>query len=348
MKVTEQDIEHLNQLYKDRTAFHGELHDHSASGGTSDGKRPLMHWRGAMEALDMDFAAILDHKQVQHMYLPEWEDGLFIAGTEPGGKISDSKAEDPIIHYNMVFETPAQLESLLEEFSEFAFTGGPNGHFKYPSFTTERMRELIRAVKARGGLWVHPHPKQQMKSDDPLDYWFADETGLEVFYVNLRSGYTRENYALWTTLLGMGKRLWACAGCDLHACAHDTALTTIYAEERKNASYLSHLRVGDFVCGPVGIRMCIGDTLMGGRCRFGAERLVLSAGDFHKSVYNPEHQYRLVLLDDQGVVQRLDFDCRETAYIAIDPDAERRFYRAEVFDLTEELRIAIGNPIWNE
>lgn len=345
--TTEYDVQHLEKMYEGRRVFHGELHDHSNSGGTSDGKRSLMHWRGAMEALEMDFAAILDHKQVRHMYLPEWEDGLFIAGTEPGAKISDSLADDPVIHYNMIFDHPSKLEDLLASFPEYHFTGGAEGHFQYPSFTRARMCELIEAVRARGGLWVHPHPKQQMKSNDPMEYFFTDDTGLEVFYVDLRHDYTKANYELWTTLLAMGKRLWACAGCDLHACAHDTALTTFYAEEHKNASYLPHLRVGDFVCGPVGIRMCIGDTYMGGRCNFEGERLVVSVGDFHKSVKNPEHTYRLDIIDDRGIVHSERISCLETAYVAIDVDPDRKFYRTEVFDETLNLRIAIGNPIWN-
>ena len=346
MQTNANDILQLQELYQDCRAFHGELHDHSASGGTSDGKRPLMHWLGAMEALGIDFAAILDHKQVQHMYLPEWEDGVFIAGTEPGCKISDSLAEDPVIHYNMLFEKSKDLEDLLREFEEYRFTGGKTGHFRYPSFTRERMRELIEAVKARGGLWVHPHPKQQMKSNDPMEYWFADETGIEVFYFDYRHRYTEENYALWTTLLSMGRRVWACAGCDMHACAHDTALTTVYATARKNAAYLERLRRGDFTCGAVGMRMCIGDTPMGGRCDFAGKRLVLSVGDFHRSVKHPTHTYRVDLLDDTGVVCSREISCTEESYLAIDV-ADRKFYRAEVFDTTENIRIAIGNPIWN-
>ena len=346
METNECDVMQLQSLYQNCSAFHGELHDHSASGGTSDGKRPLMHWLGAMEALGMDFAAILDHKQVRHMYLPEWEDGVFIAGTEPGAVISDSLAEEPRIHYNMLFEAPTQLEDLLEEFPEFEFTGGQEGHFEYPPFTRDRMRELIDAVKARGGLWVHPHPKQKMISDDPMEYWFADETGIEVFYRDFRHPYTEENYALWTTLLSMGKRLWACAGCDMHACAHDTALTTVYATERKNAAYFTRLRRGDFTCGAVGIQMCIGDTPMGGRCDFAGKRLVLSVGDFHCSVKNELHQYRVDLLNDRGLVCSQEISCAETAYLAIDAE-DCKFYRAEVFDTTENLRIAIGNPIWN-
>ena len=348
MRATEQDVMHLEELYRDRKPYHGELHDHAATGGTSDGKRNLDHWKGAMEAYRMDFAAILDHKQVRHMYLPEWDDTVFICGTEPGTTIIDSGAENKTVHYNMIFDASAPLEDLLASFPEYEFEGGSEGHFRYPKFTTERFCELIDAVKARNGFFVHPHPKQQMQSENPLDYWFRDETGLEVFYGDLRNRHTANNYVLWTTLLSLGKRLWACAGGDRHACAVDTALTTIYAEEKRCAAYLPHLREGDFVCGPVGIRMCIGDTRMGGQCDFTDGRLVFSVSDFHRSVKNPEHDYHAVLISDRGIVSSVEISCEEPACFSIDVDKDARFYRVEVFDTTQNLRIAIGNPIWNK
>ena len=160
MIATQTERQLLDQLYAGRTAFHGELHDHADTGGTSDGGRTLPQWKSAMEALNMDFAAILDHKQVRHMYEPEWEDGLFLCGTEPSAIISDSKAEYKEVHYNMLFDSPAPLEQLLSEFPEYGFTGGREGHFGYPAFTRERFCQLIDAVKAKGGFFVHPHPKQ--------------------------------------------------------------------------------------------------------------------------------------------------------------------------------------------
>ena len=346
MLATETEKLHLEELYKERTPYYGELHDHGATGGTSDGKRSLEHWKGAMEALHMDFAAILDHRQVRHMYLPEWEDGLFIGGSEPGTAILDSTAEKPNVHYNMVFTGPAPLEQLLAEFEEYEFTGGPEGHFVYPRFTRERFGQLIDRVKELGGFFVHPHPKQLMQSEDPTQYWFRDETGIEVFYESMDSQATADNYQLWTDLLACGKRVWACAGGDGHACASDQALTTIYAEDHANAAYLPHLREGDFVCGPVGIRMCMGSTKMGGTRSFTGEKLLFSVGDFHVSVKNPEHTYRVDVLDDTGVVYSEAIDCNETQYFALETKP-CKFYRVEVFDTTRNLRIAIGNPIWN-
>ena len=336
----------LERLYSGRKAYHGELHDHSASGGTSDGKCPLAEWPDKLRALKMDFAAILDHRQIRHMYQPEWEDGLFIPGTEPGTKISDSKAQTKGMHYNILLPERDALAELLAEFPEYGFTGGIEGHFIYPEFTTARFRELIDAIKARGGFFVHPHPKQLMKSDDPQDYLFRDGTGLEVFYIGMDTKETQANYALWTDLLQAGRRVYATAGCDLHAEPHDTALTTIYAESRSAKAYLRHLSAGDFTCGAVGVRMRVGKTAMGGTCEFRGRKLAVCIGDFHDSVRIPDHEYRADILNENGVALSGPVSPHEKTWFTLDASGAR-FWRAEVFDATRNLRIAIGNPIWN-
>ncbi len=354
MKATEQDILQLESLYAGRRPFHGELHDHADTGGTSDGGKTLSHWRGALDGLKMDFASILDHRQVRHMYLPEWEDGVFLCGTEPEATIIDSQATVKETHYNMHFENPQLLEQLLAEFPEYAFSGGPEGHFEYPGFTRERFGQLIDAVKAKGGLFVIPHPKQWMKSEYPLDYWYRDWTGLEVIYKDYRDirpgkAYTAQNYELWTTLLAMGKRIWCCAGGDWHDVCHNTALTTLYAQQQTNASMLQPLRVGDFTCGGVGVRMCMGNTVSGGQCDFAGQRLVVCVSDFHDSLYIRGHRYRVDILDDTGIVASKEVsyvDCANPVYLAMDAQ-DRNFYRVEVLDLTSDYRIALGNPIWN-
>ena len=354
MTATQNEILQLQQLYAGRVPFYGELHDHANTGGTSDGKQPLTHWKGALDALKMDFAAILDHRQVRHMYLPEWEDGLFLCGTEPEARITDSQATVKETHYNMLFEKPQDLEELLAEFPEYEFTGGQEGHFIYPGFTRERFGQLIDAVKAKGGLFVIPHPKQWMQSEYPMDYWYRDWTGIEVIYKDYRDirpgkAYTAQNYELWRTLLSMGKRVWACAGGDWHSVCCDKALTTLYATERTNAAMIKPLRVGDFTCGGVGIRMCIGDTVCGSQCNLENGRLIVCVSDFHPSLYIKGHTYRVDILDDKGVVASREISYAEAAqpvYMAIDT-GKSDFYRAEVFDVTSDYRIAIGNPIWN-
>jgi len=337
----------LEKLYEGRKVYHGELHDHSASGGTSDGSCPLSEWPAKMKSLGMDFAAILDHRQVRHMYLPAWEDGLFIPGTEPGTAIEDGKAENNGMHYNILLPDRDELAELLDAFPEYGFTGGTEGHFSYPRFTRERFCELIDSVKARGGFFVHPHPKQVMRSDDPLDYWFRDRTGLEVFYIGMDTEETRANYRLWTDLLALGKKIFATAGCDLHAEPHDTALTTIYAETHSAKAYLPHLSAGDFTCGPVGIRMCVGQTVMGGEESFEGKELTACIADFHKSVVFSDHAYRADVLNEKGVVRSVPVSPEGENWIVHEPGADDSFCRVEVYDVTRDLRIAVGNPIWN-
>ena len=333
-------------LYNNRVPYFGELHDHAATGGTSDGKRTLSHWKNAMEALKIDFATILDHKQVRHMYLQEWDDSIFIGGTEPGTYIIDSKAKYNGLHYNMVFAEPEKLENVLKTFEEFKFDGGIEGHFVYPKFTIKRFNELINCVKKNDGFFVHPHPKALMESDDPNDYWFADETGIEVFYNDYKNDITQLNYKLWVDLLANGKRVWACAGGDGHSCVSNLALTTIYASNKKSKSFLSHLRKGDFVCGFVGIRMCIGNTIMGDRCIFN-DRLIICVKDFHPSVLIKEHKYSVRVINETGIIYSKKISIVNPNYFTLDTK-DCAFYRVEVYDETSKIVIAIGNPIWND
>ena len=262
----------------------------------------------------------------------------------------DDEIENSIIHYNMIFARPEPLEELLSEFPEFKFEGGPEGHFGYPGFTRARFTELVNAVHDKGGFFVHPHPTSKMKSDNPLDYWFRDDTGLEVlytFYQEPGSQRCWENFELWKKLLALGKRVYATAGNDEHNVPKDKALTTIYATEKHCGAYMQQLRKGDFVCGGVGIKMCIGQTTMGGCTAFAGKRLVLSVDKLHKSLLDPERTYRVELVDDTGVALQRAFTPGEPFYLAIDTDPMKKFYRAEVYDDTKEFPIALGNPIWN-
>jgi len=59
------------------------------------------------------------------------------------------------------------------------------------------------------------------------------------------------------------------------------------------------------------------------------------------------HSYRVDLYDDRGLVFSRPITCTEPAFFAMYVKKDRKFYRAEVWDETKNLRIAIGNPIWN-
>lgn len=362
----EADIAALEEAYRGRTLYFGEMHDHAATGGTSDGKRTLAEWKTGMEALDIDFATIVDHKQSAHMYLEDWDETLFIGGSEPGTTIQDLGLMSQQMHYNMIFSDPAGLEAVVREFTEFGWKyysedySGANAeklaggwHFGYPNFTKERMMALAAAVREQGGLFVHVHPKSRnlIESDNPLDYWYGDETGLEVFYGF--NGHAPEqpvfqkNYKLWTDLLALGKRVWATAGSDQHNAPNTNALTAIYAEEKQADSFLSHMRQGDFVCGFVGIRMVIGDATMGGETSFAGERLVFSIDEFHSCEVHPIYTFRVDLLDENGVVFSQEVKPGEPVTFALDARADAEFYRVEVHNTTFNFPIALGNPIWN-
>lgn len=347
MQATTQEIAQLEAMYAGRKVFYGELHDHAKTGGTSDGRCTLDLWKREMRWLGMDFAAIVDHSQVRHMYLPEWEDGVFIGGTELGCTLVDSKARVPKLHYMMLFEGPKPLEQLFYDFPEFEFTGAPDGTVKNCNFKLERFRELVQRVRELGGFFVHPHPLQVMASDDPLDFWFGDETGMEVFVNGINSDFTKDNYPLWVKLLKAGKRVWVTAGTDFHRAPYTDDLTTLYAEEKSNKAYLSHIREGDMVCGFAGIRMVIGDTKMGGKCDFTGKKLIFSVGDFHHCILRPGHDYRVDVMCEDGEICRFPVKIDEMNYFTIDIDPSKKFYRLEVTDDTQKLRIALGNPIWN-
>lgn len=87
---------------------------------------------------------------------------------------------------------------------------------------------------------------------------------------------------------------------------------------------------------------------MGGKCVFNGQKLTVSVDKFHVSVKDPLHKYELVILDDQGEIARRRITCTRPVCYSLTTEESARFYRAEVFDASQNLRIAIGNPIWNE
>ena len=349
------DFERLASAYAGRSVFHGELHDHTNSGGTSDGQVPMADYKREMLEKHMDFAAILDHRQVRHMYLPEFDRNLFICGTEPGTHITDAKAEKDSLHYNMLFPGTGYVEKFLAMFPQYEFTGdteGTEGHFKYPKFTHEEFCKVIDAVMNLEGFFVVPHPKQIMVADDPLEYYFRDWTGIEVFYEDLDSQATIDNYKLYTDLLALGKRLFVCSGGDKHEHPQTGALTTIYSNRQYGDAYIPYLRAGDFTAGNAGIRMILCDdnetVRQGGLCSFEGKRLIATASDLHESVLHEDHVYRFCVLDDKGVVCEKTFAPADgCCFISMDVSPDARWYRTELFDQTSDLRIAMGNPVWN-
>ena len=351
LTATDADQAQLNALYEGCTVYHGEAHDHANTGRRSDGKATIAEWKEGMAELGMDFATIMDHRQTDHMYLEDWDDTMFIGGSEAMTYITDLGIKENKLHYNMIFADVESFEAVLNQFPyEFIFA---DGLFEYLPFTTSQFQALIASIQEHGGMFVLVHPKSSgyINSEDPLKYWFADWTGLEVWYSyndrDMNNGANPKNYQLWTDLLAAGKHVWATAGHDQHKTPSTVSLTTLYAEEKTSASFLSHMAVGDTTCGAIGIRMVIGDTKTGGQTDFTGKRLSICIGDFHESV-DPSHSYRMDLYDDTGVIGSQAISSTEENWFAIDTSETAKFYRVEVYDETNGVIVAIGNPIWNQ
>ena len=63
--------------------------------------------------------------------------------------------------------------------------------------------------------------------------------------------------------------------------------------------------------------------------------------------YTVEEVTGMLSVNDKGKVMSCEITCDSPSVFSINTES-CRFYRAEVFDATRELRIAIGNPIWND
>ena len=356
--ATDADIAQLEALYKDRIAYHGDLHNHSNSGGRSDGKVELRHWPSlVMDPKEMDFAAIMDHKQSEHMRLPEWDATRYLGGTEAATTILEDHLDQGGMHYNIYFNDPEVLDEFLKSVPEYKF--GPDSQnpgqdtFIYAKFSAARFREVVAKILEMGGFFTHVHPNYSsyLKSDDPLDYWYGDYTGYEVM-TGTSHGYNQsyeknmDAYNTWVELLNLGKIVFATYGSDNHRYSDVACFSTIYSDAKMNTSFLNYVRKGDFTAGPVGVRMVMGDVTTGGQTDFAGKRLVISVGDFHSQAIKKDHQYRLDVYNESGLVFSQEFDSAETAYFALEAE-NCKYYRADVYDVTEGYIFAVGNPIWN-
>lgn len=346
--INSPDFSALDALYAGRRPYRGDFHCHAATGGTSDGKTTLAEWRRAGAELGLDFAAVLDHRQVRHMYIEDYDPDFFMCGTEPAISFSDMKIEKASIHYLMFFRQPGDLAVLLDKFPDvYGFTGateGTEGHFEYRTTTRARFMEIIAEVYRMGGFVTHPHPIDVMKSDNTLDYFFGDGVGFEVMY-KAHERITNGDYRLWTELLDMGKKPVMTATDDMHGVPAAISLNTVYLTECTNDTLLDAQLCGDLNGGKCGIRLCLGATVQGGTCRaeeIGAP-LLFTASDLHKSV--PEgHTYRLDILTDAGVAYSAVGAFPFAGAIQTKPD--RLYYRIEIYDLTDERLFALSNPIY--
>lgn len=376
--ATEDETTALAELYKNRSLYQGEMHDHAKTiDGNEDGTVTLTEWATQLTDNGMDFAASLDHKQITHIddtASYTWDESKFVYGSEAQAIITDRADQNSsgLLHFDMVFKTKAQFETVLNAYQAKFNYDATTGTFNYSnlSFTKAEFATFIKDVMVAGGFVNLPHPMQgpgedengnaQEYSTNLEDFIFdvKDEAGKQLIYgfhvitSNINSGNTQENYVAWKELLANGYRVYATAGSDRHAELNANTLTSIYANttaaDVDKGELVTQLQSGDFVAGSVGIQMCIGNTLMGGSCDFTTNtRLVIGVGTIHSGMLVEGHKYRVEVLNEDGIVYSQQIATDGTTKIALDT-TECDFYRVEVYDATTGVRIAVGNPIWND
>lgn len=346
----ERDMSKLDKLYQGRKVYRGDLHVHTKCGGTSDGAQPMAEWPARMDELGVDFAAVVDHRQMRGFFLPEWDDERFIIGTEPGAHLKGLNAcrhGMAEIHYNMLFPHKYSLAMVLANFPEFQFHGDELiGSFRYFTADKSRYIELFDYVKSIGGIVVHAHPKTMLVSSDPLDYYYGEHTYIETIYDTVYSAATRNNYKLWCDLLDMGKRVYASGGSDSHGATKNTALAAFYTSEKNGLAFFNKMKEGDFSVGAAAIKMSIDSHPMGSEIDYeDGMKLTLRVCDFFAPEWRENTVYALRIFTDKGLAYVSEFNGKEEQELQLDVQ-KRAFYRADVYDMTHECVIAVGNPIW--
>ena len=74
-------------------------------------------------------------------------------------------------------------------------------------------------------------------------------------------------------------------------------------------------------------------------------RLTLRVGDFFAPEWREDTVYALRVFSDKGLVYSAPFNGKEDQELQIEVQ-KRAFYRADVYDMTHECVVAVGNPIW--
>ena len=344
------DFSTLDSYYEGCKAYYGDLHVHSNSGGTSDGRTLLSDWVPEMDKIGLDFAIIVDHRQMRGYFLPEWDEERMIMGTEPGGGITDPLGANCVVagfHYNMIFPHKYGLAMVLANFPEFEFHGDElTGSFKYPKFTRERLFELNNYLRSIGGMLVHAHPRLVMGSDESLDYYFGEHSYLEVIVGGTASHASFKSYDTWCDILAKGKHMFVSSGSDTHKAVSMNCPSTFYTKRRFHTDFVDRMYAGDFAVGGVGVRMMIDGHPLGSEIAYKeGMKLTLRIDDFFHNTLKENTAYELQIITDKGVAYSSLFNGKEPQEISLEVQ-NRKFYRVIVRNVTIGTRVCVSNPIW--
>ncbi len=344
------DFSELDAYYEGCNVYYGDQHTHSNCGGTSDGKTPLGEWVEGMDKHGLDFAVLVDHRQMRGYFLPEWDEERMVMGTEPGCALLDPQGEKCIratFHYNMVFPHKYALAMVLANFPEYEFHGDElTGRFGYPKFTKARLLELNDYLRSIGGMLVHAHPRNLMGSDEPLDYYFGEHSYLEVIVNGCASHNSFKSYDTWCEILARGKHMYAAAGSDTHGAVSPYCPSTFYTKRRFHTDFVERLYAGDYAPGGVGIKMFIDGHPMGSELAYKeGMKLTLRVGDFYRNTLKENNAYELQIITDQGIAYSSMFNGKEPQAVSLEVK-DRKFYRVIVKNLTMGARVSVSNPIW--
>ncbi len=344
------DFSAMDALYEGKKAYRVDQHMHSQCGGTSDGTFPLKDMVAKLDEIGVDVIMLVDHRQMRGFFLPEWDTERFTYGTEPGGRITDlrgAKNGANAFHYNMFFKKKYDLALLLANFPEYKFQGDElTGKFGYPKFTQERFDELVAFIHKIGGMISHPHPASIMCTEDITAYSFGEHTYFETLYATPDSHDSFRNYELWVRMLQAGLHVYTAAGTDSHGTPHNSVVSTFYMPKRSGDDAFDCMKTGDYAAGDFGIKMCVDGNPMGSESVYReGSVLTLRVEDGFDRHIKDNTAYELRIYSDEGLVYRSMFDGKHPQALAL-KTKKRRFYRAEIFDLTHDYRVGVGNPVW--
>lgn len=348
MPVTDADFAILEAQFEETQVYYGDFHCHSNSGGTSDGDAPIETFVEEMKKKKLDFAAIVDHRQMRHFFLPCWDEQYQICGTEPGCNLNepDRPPEARKMDYTMIFPDKTGLAQVMGAFPEFSYTGTWDGHYKYWSPTLKRMAELSEYIYSIGGLFSHAHPKQLMVSSDPLDYYISAHTALETIHTSPQAYASKQNRDLWVALLKLGKRVKTHGSSDSHGEVSNRGLTAVYAKKHHSTEIFNQIRAGHCSAGGVAIQTSIDDCIMGEVAQYTPGKIFyVKVEGFHEAHWQKDTVYCLKVYTDKGLAYAREFDGTQPQRLAL-PVEKRLYYRVEITNESDGCVLALTNPVW--